>query len=60
MRSARVRPFDEFEDQRPHAVRFLKPVDGGDVRMVQAGKNFGLPLEPCQPIARTLVWVNLN
>jgi hypothetical protein len=36
---------DELEDERRHAIRFLKPVDDGDVRMVQGGNDLCLALE---------------
>ncbi len=33
-----------------HAVGFLQPVDGGDVRMVQGGEHFRFALKARQPI----------
>ena len=44
------RPLDQLQHQRTGIVTFLNAVDLRDVRMVQAGKNLRLSLEPCQPI----------
>ena len=37
-------PLDELHHQRLRALGVLDAVDGGDVRMIQRGKNFGLAL----------------
>jgi hypothetical protein len=40
-----------LHDERRHAIRSLQPVDRGNVRMVQRGKDFGFTLEPRQALA---------
>ena len=47
------RPLDQLQHQRPRALGFLNAVDGGDVRVVEAGEDLRLPLEPGEP-----VWVS--
>ena len=42
--------FDQLQNQRPRALGFLDAVDGGDVRVVEAGEDLRLPLEPGEPI----------
>ena len=44
------RSFDQFEDQRLHAVGFFEAVNLRDVRMVQRGEDLGFALEASQPI----------
>ena len=44
------RPFDQFQDQRPHALGLFQPVDAPDVRVVQRGQDLGFPLEAGQPV----------
>ena len=39
---------NEFHDEGVHPRRFLKPVDRGDVRMVERRQRLGLALEPCE------------
>ena len=40
------RPFDQLQDERPRPLGLLDAVDGGDVRVVEAGEDLRLPLEP--------------
>ena len=40
------RPFDQFEDQRLDAVRFLESVDRRDVRMIERREDLRFALEP--------------
>ncbi len=44
------RPLDQLQHQRPRALGLLDAVDGGAVRVVEAGEDLGLPLEPGEPI----------
>ena len=44
------RSFDKLQNQRTRVAAFLNAVDGGDVRMVEAGKNLRLTLEPGEAI----------
>ena len=44
------RTLDELEDQRSNVLGLLQPVDGADVRMVQAGQDLRLPLESGEAI----------
>jgi len=44
------RSLDQLQHQRPRAVGFLDAVDGGDVRVVEAGEDLRFPLEPREPI----------
>ena len=44
------RPFDQLHDERLHAVRLLKAVDVGDVRMVQRGEDLRLSLESSESV----------
>ena len=44
------RPFDQFEDQRPDAARFLQPVDTPDIPMIERGQHLGFALEAGQPV----------
>ena len=37
--------FDQFEDECPRVLGLFQPVDGGNVRMVQGGEDFGFSLE---------------
>ena len=32
-------PFDQFEDQRRHAIGFLQPINCADVRVIQRGEQ---------------------
>jgi hypothetical protein len=41
--------FDELENEGRHSVRMLRPVNRGDVRMVERCENVGLPLESLLP-----------
>ena len=43
-------PDSSLQDERPRAVGFLDAVDGGDVRVVQAGQDLRLPLEPGEAV----------
>ena len=42
--------FDQLQDECPSPLGFLDAVDGGDVRVVEAGEDLGLPLEPSEPV----------
>ena len=44
------RAFDQLQHQCPRPLGFLDAVDGGDVRVVEAGEDLGLPREPGEPI----------
>ena len=44
------RPLDQLQHERPRALGFLDAVDGGDVRVVEAGEDLRLPLEPGEAI----------
>ena len=44
------RTLDQLQHQRPRPLRFLDAVDGGDVRVVEAGEDLRLPLEPGEPV----------
>src|SRR5437667_1745782 len=37
--------FHEFQHEKARAVRFLKIVDGGDIRMIERGEHFRFTLE---------------
>ena len=56
------RALDQFEHQRIGAVRFFKPVDARDVRMVQGGKELGFSLESgvALGVLCELVWKYLD
>ena len=41
---------DEFHHERRDARALFEAVDGGDVRMIQRGEDFGFAMEPCEPI----------
>ena len=41
---------DEFHDERGGARTFFKPVDGGDVRMIERGEHFRFALKAREPI----------
>ena len=41
---------DEFHHERVHAAGFFQAVDGGDVRMIQRGEDFGFALKPREPV----------
>ena len=43
------RPLHQLQHQRPRALGFLDAVDGRNARVVEAGEDLGLPLEPRQP-----------
>ena len=43
-------PLHQLQHQRTGTVGFFKAVNGRDVRVVQAGKNLRLSLEPGQPV----------
>ena len=44
------RPLHQLQHQRPRPLGFLDAVDGGDVRVVQAGQDLRLPLEPGEAV----------
>ena len=46
------RPLDQLQDQRAASLDlvFRNAVDGGDVRVVEAGQDLGFPLEPGEAI----------
>src|SRR5690349_8111495 len=37
--------FNKFHHERRDAVAFFEPVDGGDVRMIERGEDFGFATE---------------
>ena len=41
---------DELHDEGADALRLLEPVDDGDVRVLEAGQEAGLPLEPREAV----------
>jgi hypothetical protein len=41
-------PFQQFHGDEPSSIGFVNFVDGADVRMVQRGRSFGLPLETAE------------
>ena len=41
---------DEFHHERRDARALFESVDGGDVRMIQRGEDFGFALKTCEPI----------
>ena len=43
---SKCRPLHKLQHQRPGVVLFLDAVDGGNARMVQAGEDLRLALEP--------------
>jgi hypothetical protein len=43
-------PVDEFQYERVNPVRFLEPMDRGDVRMIERGEDLRLPSEASDPI----------
>ena len=43
-------PFHQLQHQRTGAVAFFKAMNGGDVRVVQAGKHLRFSLKPSQAI----------
>ena len=53
---------DEFHDERGGARTFFKPVDGGDVRMIERGEHFRFALKAREPIgiSRERGWQDLN
>ena len=56
------RPFDQLHDDRVHAAGDFEAVDGGDVRMVQRGKQASFTLQPRDAlgIARKRCWQHLD
>ena len=50
MREQVSTPEGQLQDQRPRALGFLDAVNGGDVRVVQAGEDLRLPLEPGEAV----------
>jgi hypothetical protein len=44
------RALDELHHERLHARRLFEPVDGGDVRVIQRGEDFGFALKARQPV----------
>ena len=41
---------DQFHHERGDALALFEPVDGGDIRMVQRGEDFGFTLKPREPV----------
>ena len=44
------RALDQLQHQRPRPLGLLDAVDGGDVRVVEAGEDLRLPLEPGEAV----------
>ncbi len=44
------RPLDQLHHQRADAVRVFEAIDRSDMRMVQRGQDFRLPLEAGQAV----------
>ena len=42
------RPFDQLQHERPHAVRVFKPVDRGDIGVIEGGEQVRLAIEAGQ------------
>jgi hypothetical protein len=42
--------FDQLQDQCDQAGGFFKPIDGGNVRVVQRSQNFGFSLEAAEAL----------
>ena len=47
------RAFDEFEHECLRAIGVLEAIDCGDVRVIERGQNFSLPLEARKPVGIT-------
>ena len=45
-----ILPLDQLHDQEPHLRQILEPVDGCDVRMLQAGEHAGFTMETGDPL----------
>ena len=44
------RSFDQLQHERPRSLGFIDAVDGGDVRLVEAGEDLRLPREPDETV----------
>ncbi len=56
------RSLDELHDECRRAVRFLEPIDVGDVRMIERRQQFGLALEASQTlcVGRKRLWQDFD